>query len=251
MKKIALVGIIVLASLILASTVFAAAFVNPPESSSQAWTTSYPYQRNIYWDFASDPISTDPDYAGYDDPSLQSGDTITMSSEISWFNTLLSNTGTPTMPAFSTSRTGFIGIDNRWGTTDLTGTATFHIANLPENNPIKHIWEEIEYYEHDFLDPISTVGTSLILDTGYSVNAGWDDSEGLTDGFDRYNVWYEILPNPFWEEIIFTFTVAPGTLAVIDSFHIATECIPEPMTMVLLGSLATGLFGVAGIRRKK
>ncbi|MCK4518644.1 MAG: PEP-CTERM sorting domain-containing protein, partial [Candidatus Omnitrophica bacterium] len=31
----------------------------------------------------------------------------------------------------------------------------------------------------------------------------------------------------------------------------ATECIPEPITMIMLGSLATGLFGAAGIRRRK
>ena len=242
MKKIALVGIIVLASLILASSAFATAFVNPPETNAPAWATSSPYQRNIYWDFSSNPATIiEQTYAGTEDPTLKSGDNVMLGGGVQWYYSI---------PGYS--RNGLIGIDNRNGSFALTGTATFHIANLPDNNPIKHIWEEIEYYEHDFMSPISTVATSLVLDAGYAA-IGWDDDEHLSDGFDRYNVWYEITPNPFWEEIIFTFTVAPGTLAVMDSFHIATECIPipEPTTMILLGSLATGLFGMAGIRRKK
>jgi hypothetical protein len=243
MKKLAVVGITVLASLVIATSVFATTFVNPPETNAPAWGTSYPYQRNIYWDFSSDPVATtDQTYAGTYDPSLQISDDVTFAGDVQWYSSISGY-----------SRSGLIGIDNRGGTSTLTGTVTFHIANLPENNPIKHIWEEIEYYEHDFIDPISTVSTSLVLNSGYTVDMGWDNSEGLSDGFDRYNIWYEISPNPYCEEIVFEFSVEPETYAVIDSFHIATECIPipEPATMILLGSLATGLFGVAGIRRKK
>jgi hypothetical protein len=243
MRKLALVGIMVLASLILASSAFATVFVNPPETDAPAWATSSPYQRNIYWDFSSDPSSTiDQTYAGSYDAGLSGSDAVTLTGSVSWMSALSGYT-----------RTGLIGIDNRSGSTTLTGTAVFHIANLPQSNPIKHVWEEIEYYENDFIAPISTVSNSLVLDSGYVVNQGWDDDEHLADGFDRYNVWYEIAPNPFWEEIVFTFSVDPGTFAVIDTFHVATECIPipEPATMILLGSLATGLFGVAGIKRKK
>jgi hypothetical protein len=248
MKKLAVVGITVLASLVIATSVFASAFVNPPESSGEAWGCSFPYERNLLWTFdnglpESGPTVgglTDVDYEGYADPSLWNMDYVTTSGPIQWYDTISGYAG----------RQGLIGLDNREGTEHLTATVTFHLANIDRAWPIKHLYKEIVFLADGGV--LSYVHESENLPQGSVVSdAATTSLMEMQDGFERQNVWYEYTINPSWEEVILTFHAKPGYIAVVDSLHIATECVPEPATMMLLGSLATGLFGVAGIRRKK
>jgi hypothetical protein len=63
-------------------------------------------------------------------------------------------------------------------------------------------------------------------------------------------VWVEFMPNPPWEEFSFSINLPQGTSYWIDDLHIATECvdpIPEPCTVLLIG---TGLLGLAGLRKR-
>ena len=65
----------------------------------------------------------------------------------------------------------------------------------------------------------------------------------------RYGMYYHIVPNPAWEEFELTFTVPAGEIMVVDRLHVATECIPEPTSLSLLGLAVAGL--IARRRRKK
>jgi len=228
-------------------------FTNPPEIYAPSWWTDFPYQRNIYWDFDYEsapeipetgllPEDGSPVYEGYDDGELLESDYVWIDPDgpVKWY---------PTVPGFS--RYGLLGIDNRQGTEILEGDIVIHLDNHERDWPFKHVWKEIVYYEHDLTEPISYLRETMGLDNGYTFDCREPIIQVLTDGFERHNVWYEIQPNPYWEDIKFHFYADPGQLVVIDTLHIATECvIPEPGTMILLGSLAIGLFGMAGLRRR-
>ena len=234
-------------------SVSAQPFVNPPEDYTNYidWETQFPYQRNIYWDFSVDPTimptsyndpNADVHYEGYDDEELWSSDYVQLEG-VSYFETDPTGTG----------RTGLIGIDNRDGEEKLYGKAIFRIDNHQREWPLKHLWKEIVFYDNHLVEelPMSFVTETMELDEGYEVTGAQEVVvEPAGDLFERHNIWYRIEPNPYVEYIILNFEVEGGAYAFVDSLHIATECIPEPATMMLLGSLATGLFGFAGLRRR-
>ena len=115
---------------------------------------------------------------------------------------------------------------------------------------LKHVWEEIFFNYED-----AWIGQALVLPAGY-VEAGAWFGTGSNISSDpemwRQNFWYEIDPNPPWEEKVLLFDVGPGGFAFIDRFHIATECIPEPGSLAIWFVL--GAVGVAAtcwrLRRK-
>ncbi len=257
MKKLTLMSIILIGGLLMASiSAQANTFAHPPEGSGQQWATQYPYQRNILWtfDWGQSPPEVDPqgflegagypDYTGYDDPTLYPSDYVWVSDEIQYFETFNDGLGN--------IFTGVIGIDNRGGTAPITGSVVCHIDNWDIPNDVKHLWKEITYAEAPGL--LSDVTESLLAPQGYASSAPHlvytDPLAGLLR---TESIWYSIEPNPEWEEIVLNFTASPGYYAIVDSLHVATECvpIPEPTTMILLGSLATGLFGIAAVRRKR
>lgn len=248
MRKIVLIGLALMVSLTIFGGIAEAAFVNPPETNAPAWWTNSPYQRDMEWDFSSDPTTNNPVYAGIADPPLSIFDSVSFTGDVAWIPSIAGVT-----------RSGFIGIDNTNGNVTKGGTATFHLANLGWDNPYKHIWKEIEFFQQISVTlPESDVTEFLGLEQGYTFQTQTVLLDILSEGFRRENVWYEIQPNPSSEDIIFDFLVEAGTFGVVDNLHIATECvdippppIPEPGTMLLLGSLATGLFGMAGIRKRK
>ena len=130
------------------------------------------------------------------------------------------------------------------GTEDLSGTAIFHIDNTPEPWQ-KNFWGEVEWFEGS----VSDLWVDMEVPSGHNVDDYWEsDVTSLTNGFYSQNFYYHILPNPEWEELRLEFSAPAGTYVLVDRLHIATECVPEPCTMLLLGS---GLLGLAGFSRKK
>jgi hypothetical protein len=99
-----------------------------------------------------------------------------------------------------------------------------------------------------FQDLITTV---LIPAPGSVETDYWANIEDL--GGNRYheNDWWRVEPNPPWEKIELNFTAPAGAVVYVDSFHVATECIPEPSTILLLGCGALGLFGIIIRNRRK
>ena len=213
--------------------VIVTSFQNPPETAwTPIWQTSAPYQRDIYWDFATDPqggpsASGTPGtvYSGTLDDVLMESDFVSFGGNMTWFD----NTGVAGGP------TGLIGVDNRGGTEVLIGSVTFHIDNLNNSNPVKHVWLEMEWGGN--VTPVYSVGVnadpsgSVVIDDVVSDSLPWPDP--LLGQFD--NKGFTLMPNPVWEELTITFTADPDELLIIDSLHLATECIPEPATLALLG----------------
>jgi len=249
-RMLILIGIL---ALVWAGSALAADFVHRPDDYTDGvlddigWSTSFPYQRNIMWDFNVDPTiapgffndpTADVHYQGYDDPYL-------------WFSDFVVLDGVEWFPGL-----GMIGIDNTGGTGELYGYATFHIDNWPDPNQLKHIWLEMESIQTPpiFLD---LVFPTLIPAPGSTKTGDEYFLEHLPGDRHRENHWWEVMPNPPWEEIVLNFYAPAGEMVFVDSFHVATECIddvppiPEPSTILLLGCGALGLFGIIIRNRRK
>jgi hypothetical protein len=236
-----LVLALVALSLVLGVPALGSPFVNPPEQSGYPWSTPFPYQRNILWDFTVNPVggptpngTPGAHYEGYLDPLLRRSDFVQFSGGFTWFNTLAIS---------GVDVIGAIGIDNRQGTGDLSGTATFHLDN--KNDPLfKHVWIEwVGSQTANVANPVTLVAPPGYTSSGLTLVK----TEPVGSQF-RQNLWGQIIPNPLWEEIVFNITVPVGTYWYLDAFHVATECVPEPGT-IMLGLSAVGLLSVVSIRR--
>jgi len=236
--------------LIVSFAVQAEPFDPAPEDSGLPWITDFPYQRNILWEFYDDPdTEVDetylPHYEGYDDGKLYDSDWCEVTGDVEYF---------ASVDLDGYQGIGLIGIINPPESGKrLTGEVTFHIDNWAREYPyVKHIWKELVFAEaedgtsSDVLEYLYPPAEGEFVING-PLLANQDELDGL---FRKNSYWYSIEPNPYMEEIVIRFEVNPGYYALVDSLHIATECIPEPATMMLLGSLATGLFGFAGLRRR-
>ncbi len=215
--------------------VYALPFIYPPEDpvwGAPEWETGFPYQRNIMWDFDRDPSNTPPagqyndpaydvHYEGTDDPNLWESDWVTFAGDVEWFETL-----------------GRIGIDNTGGCTELEGSVTFHIDNWPDPQLLKHVWTEIESLQPmPFQNCVVPTWGDIpgLLPPGYTEvdSDWWLEYDGVNPEV-LENDWIWIEPNPPWEEIRLDIYAPAGEAVYVDSVHIATECVPEPATVVLL-----------------
>jgi hypothetical protein len=200
-------------------------FNNPPENNPNiTWETQSPYQRNIMMDFGVNPVGPvgpipGADYEGYDDPDLWDSDFVTMTGAVQW-----------------NEAKGGIGIFGGG-----SGTITFHFDNWERPWPVKHFYEELVLkieaagsFNQDFFTPS---GKNTYTDS-------WNNVQNLGGGSYRFSLWAEFQPNPPWEEKVFT--ISTNGNIYLDSLHVATECIPEPATIGILGLGALSL-----LRRKK
>ena len=236
-----------------ASAASAFSFGQPPESTWSDWVLPYPYQRNILWDFETDPFggptsagAPGAGYAGWDDSSLWGSD------YVSGYDP--DRVGTA--PGFQSADyfesldfgddgtlSGGIGTDNRNGSAYACGWATFHIDNWADG-AVKHLWCEMEYYESG--------SAGIVVNLGAAPGTNWQmpvfENADLGNGWHRWTFGMTYLPNPEWEEFTISFGTQPGGIVVLDDFHIATECVPEPATLSLLG---LGLSGLVVAHRRR
>ncbi len=219
-------------------------FHNPPTAP---WVSSFPYQRNVYIGFDTDPDgwpdAVSPEIGKDFVPGVNYE--LFGTKDIDWY---LSDYGFSSgdidgidtdEPRFY-SRQGLVGID------ETEATITLHLDNNPVANPLKNVYIEIEYY----YEGSGEFNVTMIGAGGETVNYHYErGGEVMGDGWYRFNTFYDIQPNPLWEEIMINFSVGsadPGFI-YIDNIHIATECLPEPASMCVLVS---GL-GVLLMKRRR
>jgi hypothetical protein len=102
------------------------------------------------------------------------------------------------------------------------------VPNLPRQNPYKEIWIQLVYSSQDGLAPMLYVQPDS---QGYEVINMVSSTK--IDAMYSYALYHVTLkPNPKFEII----RIRPRDCQVfVDSILVETQCIPEPVTMVLLG----------------
>lgn len=247
--------ILLLAGFLFGSAVQAEPFVNPPEENHPDWVTQFPYQRNIWIGFDTDPHQW-PDH----ETSPSSGDRKAMTPEqvhhegtddddlfrSDWLGGDATGSGyTEWIDEDPDSgRKGLLKLAVDEGQGAATITLVWHIDNWDRPSDEKHFFVEAEYYTTGN-DGVDTLFSSLTGGTPVELKPNYAD---LGDGWWRWWAQGTLKPNPLWEEMHneVIFSASPlDSYMLIDHMHIATECVPEPgtLTLLVLGLLTLGFFG--------
>ena len=211
-----------------AATNMPASFYKPPEFYAPVWQTTFPYQRDINMGFGMNPVAAPGAgipgalYAGTLDPSLKGSDYAQFSTGVQWYSYVTNTPGN-----------GVVGLFNNSGSAWRNGTATFRLDNTTVANQEKHLWLEFDWYADPGTNFVMASVTGLTGDEWPTLgNPIYTD---LPNGYVRQDIEFVTSPNPAWENVVFTFYVSPYSTVLLDNVHIATECVPEPALLALLG----------------
>jgi hypothetical protein len=221
----------------------------PPEEHAPNWLTTFPpeYQRNILWTFETDPRggptptgAPGAHYQGVWDPWLWGSDYVELTGDVTWVD----------QPGiFFPNSQGLVGIINTDTQNPKSGSVIFHLDNSPWPFNEKFLWAEAEF----IASPNADVQFELVPGPGtdYTIDFALIGAPRPTgpenDYFVWQNAWAEIVPNPLWEDLIVNITLPPAEnplapeLVYFDTIHFATECTPEPSSLMLCVLAAVGV----------
>ena len=118
-----------------------------------------------------------------------------------------------------------LGRDGVWQT-EGSEQIVLNVPNQMVPNPYKEIWIEI-----GFLGDLTSFSVipfpigGIVQETSRSI-------ADTGDGWKKLMASYYIQPNPYWERLCYIFS---GDIAAVDYVKVYTVCVPEPLTISLLG----------------
>lgn len=129
---------------------------------------------------------------------------------------------------------------------DAFGRFTFQLDNEFRENMTKHLWFYMEFTGTFFEKEVVAE-----WDPSYSGPTMIDETFGVIGDVIPAQSWYFssidiIFPQPEWEQVIIS--TDPFDNFTITYAAMASQCVPEPASMLLLGS---GLLGLVGFSKKK
>ena len=181
--------------------------LSPADFRGQAGTTLQVW----YFDNEASPVDAEPSDNPYGTPTAQ----IEGIGSGAWLASYMGEQG-----VFRISRTD---------ESDMKLT----VPNVPEPNPVKHIWLQLVYYSQEGYQTNIFVIPEGDFDISPVPRMELVESTTLDSGYTHATFELSIEPNPEWEYIY----IRPRDCEVyVDSIILETQCIPEPMTMLLLGA---------------
>lgn len=238
-------------------------FSVPPEATGLRWDTTFPYQRNALIDFSSDPAIWGADANNPDAFELYPGNGVVNGNfnglhvinydlegtydltlyESDWFDVEVFSGAGPTWYAndpFGSGRTGVYGVYQ--ASEPTSWRMTWHLDNLPDPRDYKRVWQE---YDMWFGGGIATGTFSVVLPNTTTTLIG----DILFNQWDSWNLWTESSPNAVAEDLRIELVMGQGSSFLLDDWHVATECTPEPVSALLL--LAGAPVVMAAKRRRR
>ncbi len=125
----------------------------------------------------------------------------------------------------------------------IEGWLDITLWNYDNQRPVKNLWLE-------YIRKSNTSALISLLAPGYSTSLNLVDNVSMENGSVRHDFSGLITPNPNSETLRWYVSLDPGEYYYLDEVRISTECIPEPGSLVALGSGLIGLAGMALRRRR-